>query len=182
MPTLKGLIDQTKNALVLSSLSLLYPEVEESIGHYRKMIVTLRNIEPVVSDKDYMKDMELVVEESEGPVYTVSGQNGHTKRQWCEKTGEPLEENPGLDAMECFGIYPNPWKEWLALPISRSTLTRWSDSQVIAHCMMEMTRLGYTEEAIADSLQDEISALEEAAEGPFISSEEMHERILSRFR
>jgi len=43
-----------------------------------------------------------------------------------------------------------PWAEWLAMPVSPKTLQCFSETEIIAHCLWEMTFHSFDEDVISD--------------------------------
>jgi hypothetical protein len=53
-----------------------------------------------------------------------------------------------------------PWEEWLAMPIDEKTLESFSELEIIAHCLWEMTFMGFDQEEI----QEELDTINKSAE------------------
>lgn len=177
--TLKECLDSSSNSFILHHLTFVYPELLQDIEEYAKVLDTLRMIPPSKSQEDYMQGMYLVVQEYDNPPFLVSGQNGKTQKEWNRVTGEFINEDMLTDDLECFGLDMNPWSEWLGLPISEESLAKYGETTIVAHCLVEMCRSGFTEEEIQSYRQSLMEELEsrEAVEGPFLSTEEVFDRI-----
>ncbi|WP_394992430.1 DUF6557 family protein [Emticicia sp.] len=50
-----------------------------------------------------------------------------------------------------FAIYFDPWAEWLGMSISTETLEKFSELEIISHCLFEMTFEGFDEVRIKES-------------------------------
>jgi hypothetical protein len=63
-----------------------------------------------------------------------------------------------------YALELNDWEEWLAYPISAVTAEHYSDEEILAHCIEEMTFLGMEEDVREmrdklNSMVDDIKAL-----------------------
>lgn len=45
-----------------------------------------------------------------------------------------------------------PWQEWLGMDIAAETLSAYTETEIIAHCLWEMTFMGFTQEIIQAKL------------------------------
>lgn len=50
-----------------------------------------------------------------------------------------------------------PWYKWLGSEIDPDTLKDYSESQIIAHCLWEMTFMGWEEEEIDSKMEDMVN-------------------------
>jgi hypothetical protein len=79
--------------------------------------------------------------------------------EWDGKV-EVFTDVCGLDAKDDrWAIEFQPWSQWLSLPI-RTVGQEYTEAQIIAHCLYEMTFLGYDEEII----KEQSDKLKESAE------------------
>ena len=100
------------------------------------------------------------------------------------------EEGEGAENFDVSGIKPGSkdswaldfvrWERWLGMELSRSTLDRFSPSEVTAHCLWEMTFHGYEQEEIAETdalVRGRVGELKEAlrrgADSKFINAEDI---------
>lgn len=179
--TLKDCLDSSSNSMILHNLVFMYPYLDTDVVEYDKVLDTLRGITPTTSPEGYMQGMSLVVQEYDNPPFLVSGQNGKTQKEWNRETGEFVDESMLSDDLECFGLDMNPWSEWLGLPISEESLIKYGDSQMVAHCLVEMCRSGFTEEDIQAYRQSLKEELESCEKGPFHTSEEVFDMLRKKF-
>jgi hypothetical protein len=175
--TLKDCLDSSNNSLIIHNLVFMYPYLDTDVVEYAKVLDTLRSILPTTSSEGYMQGMLLVVQEYDNPPFIVSGQNGKTQKEWGKESGEFADDSILSDDQECFALDMNPWSEWLGLPISSESLVKFADSQIVAHCLVEMCRSGFTEESIQAYRQNLQKELESAEGGPFLPSEEVFKMI-----
>ena len=182
MKTLKDCLDSSPDDMILHNIGFMYPSEQENIAEYDQALKALRAITPKSSSEEFMQGMYLVVQEYDNPPFMVSGQNGKTKREWSKESGEDLDDRYLTDELESFGMDLSPWCEWLALPVSQESLTKYSDSQVVAHCLVEMCRSGFNEEDIQEYRKDLIHELSQPVDlSKAIPSEEVFARLKERF-
>jgi hypothetical protein len=80
-----------------------------------------------------------------------------------------------------YSLHYTPWAEWLAMPISAKSFQQFSDTEIIAHCLVEMTYAGFDEETIhaaAEKLSSDIDSMEDENDGlNFTNWEEMLKQL-----
>ncbi len=69
------------------------------------------------------------------------------------------KDNTGEHTMS-LAIEFTPWNEWLGMDVSPESLSEFNELEIIAHCLYEMTFVGYGEEEI----QAELDKINESAE------------------
>ncbi len=84
------------------------------------------------------------------------------------------EEEDGFEDFDVYGIKPGAkdawaleltrWELWLGMEVAPSTLQRFSSSEIVAHCLYEMSFCGYDQEEIAH-LTTEVRSRAEKAHG-----------------
>lgn len=149
MATVKMLFDRVSDADILRELFLEYPEEVSSTRGYRKALDEIRALEPVASDLTI--SAELANDALEDEMYVdVSGRK------------------PGDNEM--YAVEFMPWEEWLGSFVDTGDF---SDAQFLAHCLFEMTFVGYSNdevhkelENISDMAHDAIERLENGEEFP----------------
>jgi len=129
MATMKMLFDRVSDADILRELFLEYPEQVSSTRGYRKALDEIRSLDPVVSD------------------ITIC----------AELVNDPLDEEIYVDV---FGRKPNDsdpyavefmrWEEWLGSFVDTGDF---SDAQFLAHCLFEMTFVGYSNAEVCAELE-----------------------------
>ena len=73
-------------------------------------------------------------------------------------------EEDGVEDVDVYGIKPGfddawslaftRWERWLGMEIAPSTLQRFSPSEILAHCLYEMSFYGYNQEEIQGRLKE----------------------------
>ncbi len=122
----------------------LYPAYASSIKAHEQVFNDLKAITPADSD------MRIVLSECQGldgEIYIdVSGMDGTLKR---DSAPEFFRDKPGGDEEESFALEFTDWSQWLSMQIDERTLGRYAAQEIIAHCLWEMTFIGYSRAEIA---------------------------------
>ncbi len=123
----------------------LYPDEVKNLSGYQEVFEKLL----LMNAED--STLEIVVEHQkddfDGEEYVnVSGSYKHPK----------TEEEKFSQAIEF-----TPWIEWLGMEISKESLLNFSELEIIAHCLFEMTFVGFEEEDIQDELNKMEKSIEE---------------------
>lgn len=139
----KTLLQQHSWLSIAAILVDLYPDEEKNSSGYREVFEKLL-LMPAADSQ-----MSIVVknckDDFDGEEYVdVSGIHQHPQSE---------EENYS------YAIEFTPWKEWLGMEIHPGSLADFSELEIIAHCLHEMTFIGFEEEDIQEELQriDQIS-------------------------
>lgn len=117
----------------------LYPDQKDIIQYYQKVYSELQMYIPVFSDTkivltEFKTDIELEEEKTNTKNFIdVSGQDG------------TIDENGNKIF---YAIEFEEWKKWLGMDIDQNTLTKFSEIEIIAHCLYEMTFAGFNEKEI----------------------------------
>lgn len=136
-------------------------------------------------------DMRIVVQESftpeidDAPYVEVVGSDGTLNRDskdfhhYKDRVDEAF-----ANAEVQYSLSMTPWNEWLAMEIDTSSLNAFTQPQIAAHCLWEMTFHGFDEadvDAMRSELQrrvDELDAMtEEEREKFLIPAEKVFEEL-----
>lgn len=143
---LKDLI-QTNNWLSVSmTLTILYPDQNESLPAYEKVHNILLKMEPADSETEIVLQQCYDDETNEESYVDVSGIK---------------KDNQNLQLAESLAIEFVPWVQWLGMTVSSSTLKQFTELEIISHCLYEMTFMGYDEKEIQKQLSDIKTTAEE---------------------
>lgn len=126
------------------TLLKLYPEQFENIDAYNGIY---RNLQEMKVEENKIKiiiDQDYDEETGELCFPDVYGRNDNEK--------DVLKEALALEFV--------PWQEWLGMTIEERTMKNFNELEIIAHCLYEMTFMGYEEEEIQNQLL-EIMKIEE---------------------
>ena len=121
-----------------------YPDEEKNISAYEEVYQKLLVISPEESDLSI--EIEHQTDDFDGKKYiSVSGKYNNPKN----------EEETFSQSIEF-----EPWRKWLGMSIIKGTMDNFSELEIIAHCLFEMTFVGFEEEII----QEELKKLEQEME------------------
>ena len=128
----------------------LYPD-EEQIGEsYEQVYETLRSLQPASTKLRIC--IETVADGLDGTTYEgVSGKDGTTNRETAPEADWD-DERGNQEAT--FGIEFTDWAKWLGMEIDPETVARYSEPEIIGHCLWEMTFYGFSQEKIQKFIDD----------------------------
>lgn len=134
--TLKTLLQKHTWLSIASIFWEVYPDEEKNSEGYQEVFEKLLLMPPQDSE------MAIVVayckDEFDGEEYVnVSGEYLHPKN----------EEETYSHAIEF-----TPWQEWLGMEIHPDSLEHFTELEIIAHCLYEMTFVGFEEEEIQEEM------------------------------
>ena len=131
---------------ICPALINLYPNDQKNIAGFKMVFEQLQMLTPAESNMRII--LEEVFGEFENGWYTcVSGKNGTFKK---EENPEILKDDKIGNQEVSYGIEFVDWKKWLGMDIDLGSISNYSETDIIAHCLWEMTFYGYTQEAIKE--------------------------------
>ena len=148
----------------------LYPDEQEFIEEYEKVFNELRIMQPLSGNMTI--DVSLVNDDYDNTQYVdVSG--------YYTNPSERTDEYSNSLAIEFV-----PWSEWLGMEIDKNSLENFTEFEIIAHCLHEMTYAGFEQVEIQAQMDDikqtkvdyENLTPEEKAKRTF-TFEELNERL-----
>ena len=123
-------IIKTNNWLsVASTLLKLYPNQGKNIEAYKAIFSKLQKMKPLKSKT------KIVVEQ-----HYKDKSNSH---DWVEVSGSELDMINGEKIKLLIEF--TPWREWLGMEINGSTLKQFNETEILSHCLCEMTYAGFNE-------------------------------------
>jgi len=161
------LIDLIKSYNWLSiemTLIRLYPDQETMVDDYRNVFEKLMYLVP----EEY--EMSIVLTE-----YDCDPDDENEVRTYVDVSGRKIEENPN-SITDSYAIEFVAWKKWLGMDLAPETTEKFSDLDIIAHCLYEMTFIGYNEEEISEQFETINERVEEYKN---LTKEEKEEKIIS---
>jgi len=114
---------------VEESLLRLYPDQKKAINKYKYVFQTLRFLRPRYNNKGMIIDIRKVGR-GKNAYFSVSGVYAQRSRK------------------QLYAIEFTPWSEWLGLEIGNQILKKIPKKEIIAHCLWEMTFMGFTQDKI----------------------------------
>lgn len=141
---LKNLIVENAWLSVATILLKIYPNQKDSLAGYEEV---------------YQKLLAMPAEESELSIQIELQSDDYDDEKYISVSG--AYKNPKNEEE----TYPQaiefePWKKWLGMNIDAETRANFSELEIIAHCLFEMTFVGFDEEVI----QEELHKLEQEME------------------
>ncbi len=130
MSTLKSLIAQVTWASVAKVLQQQKNPLPHALPTYHAVFQILQKTSPLAVD-----DCEIVIATTRDGLKQAQG-----KMVLPDESGDPN--------WRYFNLALTPWNEWLGMVISTETLQQFSPEEIVAHCLIEMTRFGADESKI----------------------------------
>ena len=153
---LKDLIDNSYWEFVEKQLYSWYYKPEDDLYRYRKVYDELRMMVP--KETKMRLYLQLVtwdeIEDKllDEPYVHIYGMNGTLEKESSDfefykfKTLEEKEEFGNREVS--YGLEFNSWDKWLGMEIDKETLDKFSNEEIIAHCLWEMTFIDYDQTKI----------------------------------
>jgi len=158
----KDLIDKYKWDDVYSTFIQLYPDQEKNIEGYKRVFEELRTLKPVETKMCIV--IEDVFDEYDKEYYAhVSGKDGTLNKK---SDPESFKDDEVGNQEVLYAIEFTDWAEWLAMEIEQESLSKYSELDIIGHCLWEMTFYGFTQEKIKKQLAQLEKETEEAKKNP----------------
>jgi len=115
-----------------AALVRLYPDHESELEGYQEVFEKLKTLTPAASD--FQLRVELVYSEHAGEYHIET------------KSINPAQEK--VKSGSLFVLEFTPWSKWLGMELDEHTLEKFSEFDIVAHCLYEMTFFGFTQEDI----------------------------------
>ncbi len=173
---LKELIDKNEWITVKKSLLEVYPDDEVNPKEYEDVYKTLSSMTPRETDMRICIEESFDEEYDDEPDISVFGKDGALNREiknfkYLSKSGDREYAN----SEACYALDLVPWNIWIGMEIDPLPLEKYSETEIIAHCLWEMTFTGFDQDEIREQA-DEMCA--RAMELDSMSEEEKERLIL----
>lgn len=130
------------------TLLRLYPDQDKMLDEYRTVFEKLISTEPI----EY--ELEIVLTECDSdPIFEDD------KETYVDISGRKRIPDPN-SITEGYAIEFLEWNKWLGMDLAPETINNFSALEIIAHCLYEMTFVGYDE----DEIQDQFKSLNDSVE------------------
>ena len=186
---LRDVVEQTSWPEVKSALLWSYPDASDSLAGYRKVLEQLRRLDPSSSN------MRIIVEEATESfgdedsrytsVYGKDGTKNHELEDFDAGGGNPDSEFADSEAK--FGLSFHKREEWLGMRIDPISLSSYTASQIVAHCLWDMTFHGFEQmevDATLEELNRRVAELKDLSEKErekrLVPAEEVFRRLRER--
>lgn len=155
---------------VQKEILALYPDVQEKMADFLSTFIILKHTEPKLTPT-----MQIVVEEKhwpdidEEPFVAVDGRFLGTEWTFSYPPVTVYDFSENADhANPLFDLEFFRWEEWLGMVVDAKSCAQFDFPQIVAHCLIEMTFIGFSQEAI----QEEAGKILQRAEAYQSLSEE----------
>lgn len=172
---LQKLIITTPWEDIKSSILKYYPDQEKSIGGYETIYWKLTSLEPSEEKADMVIHVTKISYEENtkteiDPWYDVHGINGTMN-----------EYDPEIE--QTYALEFSKWEEWAGMTIDYMTMEQFSNEDIVAFCMYEMTFFGFEQEAIQEQLDDLNERIDSIKDGTAVtySWDEVKQRLKDKF-
>ena len=152
---LSDLINSNHWLSVELTLLQLYPDQKGIIGEYRNVFEKLQQLAP----EEY--DMSIMLKE-----YDCDHEDESEIKTYVDVSGRKAQKEEGK-LTDSYAIEFVEWKNWLGMDVAPETTKNFSDLEIIAHCLYEMTFIGYEENEIQEqfnTIKNEIEEYKNLAE------------------
>jgi hypothetical protein len=147
------------------TLLRLYPDQEKMLDDYRNVFEKLKITEPAEYD-----ELEIILTEYDCDPNFESHNETYVDVSGQKKIPDPNEITNG------YAIEFLEWDKWLGMDLATETTKNFSDLEIIAHCLYEMTFIDYDEEAIQEQLKSLNDRVEEYKQ---LTDEEREQKTIS---
>ena len=173
---LSEVFEKTSWAETKASLIWNYPDTKESLAGYEKVFYSLRELPP--SSTTMRLSIRKTFREGldEEPFMEVVGKDGTLNKeledfQYLNKAKNSDYANAEVE----YALEFHPWKEWLGMKIDATTCRHYPPPEILAHCLWEMTFMGFDQETIRKEKQELIKTVEEIDS---MTAEERKDRLI----
>jgi hypothetical protein len=118
------------------TLLKLYPDQGTMADYYRNVFEKLKFLEP----EEY--DMCIILTEN-----NCDFDDESEVRTYVDVSGRKKEKDPN-SITDSYAIEFVEWEKWLGMDLAPETTRKFSELEIIAHCLYEMTFIGYNEKEI----------------------------------
>lgn len=147
------------------TLLKLYPDQDKMLDEYRNVYEKLKITEPADYD-----ELEIILTE-----YDSDPNFDSDKETYVDVSGQKKIPDPN-DITNGYAIEFLEWDKWLGMDLATETTKNFSDLEIIAHCLYEMTFIDYEEEAIQEKLKSLNDSVEEYKK---LTDEEKKQKTIS---
>jgi hypothetical protein len=162
---LNELIKSNNWLSVEMTLLRLYPDQEKIIDEYRNVFEKLKITAPAKYD-----ELEIILTE-----YDCDPNFESDNETYVDVSGQKKIPDPN-DITNGYAIEFLEWRKWLGMDLATETTKNFSDLEIIAHCLYEMTFFDYDEEAIQEQFKSLIDRVEEYKQ---LTDEEKEKKTIS---
>lgn len=143
------LLKMTQWSDIENCLLKIYPDTSESLIGFESVYITLNKLSP--AETNFRICIEEVFDEDfdEEPYHSVFAKDGTLNKESDDfKFYNKDSDSEFANSEIHYGIGLTEWSEWLGMDIDILTLNRYSNIEIVTHCLWEMTLYGFEQENI----------------------------------
>jgi hypothetical protein len=146
------LIQTTHWKNIQRALLEAYPDLD--IAGYKHVFTQLRTLEPVENTMRIRLTWIEPKNLGDERYVDVNGTDGTRFKDLEKSSTFVTASQQSTDEHEvAFGLDFKPWNEWLGMNIEPDSLEQFSDEEIVAHCLWEMTFYGFDQTTIQSVLE-----------------------------
>ena len=146
---LKDIINKNSWSSTKTQFLKEYPQEEKNIEGYKSVYEKLCLLPLKKSDMRIVVDEIFHKDLNDEPYVDVTGKNGTLQKELEDFKYFNEQENSEVANSEVsYALEYSPWAEWLGMEIDPDSANKYSELEIIAHCLYEMTFFGFDEESI----------------------------------
>ncbi len=171
---LKELIDKSEWINVKKSLLESYPDDEVNPKEYEDVYKTLSSMASKETDMIICIEESFDEEYDDEPNISVFGRDGTLNREIKDfKYLSKSEDMEYANSEACYSLDLVPWDIWIGMEIDPLSLEKYSETEIIAYCLWEMTFAGFDQDEIREQANEVCARVTELDSMP----EEEKERL-----
>jgi len=152
---LAEVIEKVTWAETKACLSWNYSDVEKSMAGYEKVFHELRKLQPTSTSMRIFIRKTFREGLDKEPFTEVVGKNGTLNKESEDfKYLNKSEDSDYANSEVEYALDFHPWEEWLGMEIDTGTHQKYAYPEILAHCLWEMTFMGFDQDAIREEKQE----------------------------
>lgn len=146
---------------IKKSLLVLYPDQKRNISGYKNVFETLQ----LLRHRKNKEGMKIHIEKI-----------GRGKNSYFSASGICAEEGDH----QSYALEYTSWSKWLGYEVDQATLKKMPGEEIVAHCLWEMTFMGFTQTRIRRRLATLKKRVKDAKEGKVKTIP--YKEVIARFK
>ncbi|MBI4524481.1 MAG: hypothetical protein HY695_11805 [Deltaproteobacteria bacterium] len=159
---LSEVIGKTSWPETKASLLWNYPDAAESLPGYEKLFYLLRDLPQsptamrLIIRKTFREGLD------EEPLLEVVGKDGTLNKELEDfKHLNKAEDSEYGNGEVEYALEFHPWEEWLGMEIDETTQRKYTYPEILAHCLWEMSFMGFDQERILEEKREIMRRVDE---------------------
>lgn len=152
---LAEIIEKVAWAEMKACLLWNYANAEESMTGYAKVFRELRKLQPTSTSMRIFIRKTFREGLDDEPYTEVVGKNGTLNKELEDfKYLNKSEDSDYANAEAEYALEFQPWEEWLGMEVDSATHQKYAYPEILAHCLWEMTFMGFDQDSIREEKQE----------------------------